>query len=424
MLLRRTAATRSSATAARIIGSTSRTTTAQPVTTSSARAAPRVERERRSPTVAETRSPGQRRATSSGRRPRSAAGQRAGRPAHRSSCRGRQGGRGAPSASAGHRPVPVGDPPAAPAPPRSRRDARPRRPARAPPTTRARRPRSPGRRAAAARRRSRQAQPARPLLPRRVARRHASILADPARAATVGLSPPRLGVLRPLTSGGAARGWRRHPPTRPKEHGHDRRPPLVPDPAAGRPLERHHPWRAILAWLACSSSRWASPMTRAHASRRRTPTTASGESGRADAMVAGRRASTPPDAENVLITRAAGPTSDATAAEAAARRDDALSRMAAVDGVEPCRRPQWNPDRSALLIARAGWRPSLEDPAAAGGRDRRGRSGTTRTSTIRAGRRPHDRRRDQRRGSPTTCRPPRGSACRSRCCSCCWPSVR
>ena len=120
-----------------------------------------------------------------------------------------------------------------------------------------------------------------------------------------------------------------------------------------------HPWRAIAGWLGLVVVAVGLAMT--------VPTAETtdadyrmGESGRADAMVQDAGLDTP-DAENVLITPRGDRPLDATSAEAAAR--DVRSAMSSVDGVEAVSGPQWNPDRSAVLIA-VRLAADLEDPAA------------------------------------------------------------
>ena len=91
---------------------------------------------------------------------------------------------------------------------------------------------------------------------RRAVRRHAPILTDPGASATVGLSPPRPGSGAPDRRPGGARLEHRpdHPTERSTVMTADL---LLPDPAAGRALERHAPVardRRLAGW---SSSRWA-----------------------------------------------------------------------------------------------------------------------------------------------------------------------
>ena len=120
-----------------------------------------------------------------------------------------------------------------------------------------------------------------------------------------------------------------------------------------------HPWRAIAAWLGlvvvAVGLAIAVPTAETTDADYRM-----GESGRADAMVDAAGLDTP-DAENVLITPRGDGALDATAAEAAAR--DVRAALGSVDGVDAVTGPQWNPDRSAILIA-VRLAADLEDPAA------------------------------------------------------------
>ncbi|MEO7351701.1 MAG: MMPL family transporter, partial [Marmoricola sp.] len=108
-----------------------------------------------------------------------------------------------------------------------------------------------------------------------------------------------------------------------------------------------HPWRAILGWLAFVAIAVGFAVA--------VPTVDTtdadyrlGESGRASAMVdrAGLASAT---TENVLINpRGDAPLDRAAATSAAA---EIRAGMLEVKGVEKVSEPQWNPDRSALLIA-------------------------------------------------------------------------
>jgi putative drug exporter of the RND superfamily len=119
-----------------------------------------------------------------------------------------------------------------------------------------------------------------------------------------------------------------------------------------------HPWRAIAAWLGlvvvAVGLAMAVPTAETTDADYRM-----GESGRADAMMdaAGLDAH---DAENVLITPRGDEALDAASAEAAAR--DVRSALRTIDGVDAVTGPQWNPDRSAILIA-VQLAAGLEDPA-------------------------------------------------------------
>ena len=107
-----------------------------------------------------------------------------------------------------------------------------------------------------------------------------------------------------------------------------------------------HPWRAILGWLALV----AVAVGLAIAVPTAQTTDADyrlGESGRADALVH-QAGLDDPDTENVLITARSGALdqAEAEAAATAVRAD-----MRAVDGVTSVAEPQWNADRTALLVA-------------------------------------------------------------------------
>jgi len=110
-----------------------------------------------------------------------------------------------------------------------------------------------------------------------------------------------------------------------------------------------HPWRAIVGWLllvavAVGLAATVSPQEASDEDYRL------GESGRADRWVheAGLDV---PESEEVLVTAddtADGPLDQATAETAGARLVDAVGPLEGVDSVSE---PQWNPDRSAMLIS-------------------------------------------------------------------------
>jgi RND superfamily putative drug exporter len=110
-----------------------------------------------------------------------------------------------------------------------------------------------------------------------------------------------------------------------------------------------HPWRAIVGWLAlvviAVGLAAAIPTNEASDDDYRL-----GESGRADRWVdeAGLDA---PDAEQVLVTADGGAdgTLDEGTAEAAGAR--LVDRVGALEGVDGVSEPQWNPDRTAMLIS-------------------------------------------------------------------------
>ena len=107
-----------------------------------------------------------------------------------------------------------------------------------------------------------------------------------------------------------------------------------------------HPWRAIGVWaLLVAVSVGLAAMV---------PTEGTsdadyrlGESGRAEAMIVDAELDSPPS-ENVLVTAPGDSPLDATAASDAA--DGLGAALTRVDGVEAVSEPQWNPDRSALLM--------------------------------------------------------------------------
>lgn len=122
--------------------------------------------------------------------------------------------------------------------------------------------------------------------------------------------------------------------------------PLTAVPMRAARWSAEHPWRAILGWIAFVAVAVGVAVG--------VPTHEStdadyriGESGRADAMIhdAGL---VQPDTENILITARSG-TLDATQAEQASEALVAGARGA--DGVAGVAEPQWNQDRTALLIS-------------------------------------------------------------------------
>jgi RND superfamily putative drug exporter len=106
-----------------------------------------------------------------------------------------------------------------------------------------------------------------------------------------------------------------------------------------------HPWRAIGAWLAmvvvAVGLALAVPTQQTTDADYRT-----GESGRAEELVA-KAGLDAPDTENVLITGRGS--LDAVAATEAA--GEIAVRMREDEGVASVSEPQWNPDRTALLVA-------------------------------------------------------------------------
>jgi putative drug exporter of the RND superfamily len=122
--------------------------------------------------------------------------------------------------------------------------------------------------------------------------------------------------------------------------------PLTAVPMRAARWSAEHPWRAILGWVALVA--FAVGLAIAVPTHETTDADYRvGESGRADAMVADADLEQP-DTENVLITPRSGDTLDAAAAEAAV-----ADVVAAADGAEhvvAVGDPQWNADRSAVLV--------------------------------------------------------------------------
>jgi putative drug exporter of the RND superfamily len=108
-----------------------------------------------------------------------------------------------------------------------------------------------------------------------------------------------------------------------------------------------HPWRAILAWFALVlvsvGLAVAVPSVETVDADFRV-----GESGRADALVQSSGIDEP-STENILITPRGETPLDATAARSAAR--EIRVEMGSLDSVDAVSPAQWNPDRSALLVA-------------------------------------------------------------------------
>ncbi len=123
--------------------------------------------------------------------------------------------------------------------------------------------------------------------------------------------------------------------------------PLAAVPLRAARWSATHPWRAILAWfvlvLVSVGLAIAIPTVETSDADYRV-----GESGRADAMVQ-TSGIDEPTTENVLITPRGDVPVDTAAARSAARQ--LRSEMAQVDGVEAVSAPQWNADRSAMLVS-------------------------------------------------------------------------
>src|SRR6478609_3973059 len=122
--------------------------------------------------------------------------------------------------------------------------------------------------------------------------------------------------------------------------------PLTAVPMKAARWSAEHPWRAILGWIAfvaiAVGLAIAIPTHEATDADYRI-----GESGRADAMVAQAHLEQP-DTENILITAGTGGL-DAKRAEQAATA--VITGAKAADGVGSVAEPQWNEDRTALLVS-------------------------------------------------------------------------
>jgi RND superfamily putative drug exporter len=122
--------------------------------------------------------------------------------------------------------------------------------------------------------------------------------------------------------------------------------PLTAVPMKAARWSAEHPWRAILGWIAfvavAVGLAIAIPTHEATDADYRI-----GESGRADAMVAQAHLEQP-DTENILITARSG-SLDADRAEQAATA--VVTGTKAAEGVGSVADPQWNKDRTALLVS-------------------------------------------------------------------------
>jgi RND superfamily putative drug exporter len=122
--------------------------------------------------------------------------------------------------------------------------------------------------------------------------------------------------------------------------------PLTAVPMKAARWSAEHPWRAILGWIAfvaiAVGFAVAIPTVDTDDADYRV-----GESGRADAMVTDAHL-TQPDTENILITARSGALDTAQADQAAA----AIATGAeAAAGVADVGEPQWNEDRTGLLVS-------------------------------------------------------------------------
>lgn len=121
--------------------------------------------------------------------------------------------------------------------------------------------------------------------------------------------------------------------------------PLTAVPMRAARWSAEHPWRAILAWIAFVA--FAVGLAVAIPTNNTTDADYRvGESGRADAMVHDADL-VQADTENVLITARSG-SLESSAAESAA--EDVVAAAGEADHVAEVGDPQWNADRSALLV--------------------------------------------------------------------------
>ena len=131
--------------------------------------------------------------------------------------------------------------------------------------------------------------------------------------------------------------------------------PLTAVPMKAARWSAEHPWRAILGWIAFV----AIAVGFAVAIPTQDTTDADyrvGESGRADAMIADAHLAQP-DTENILITARSGALDTAQAEQAADAVVTGAKTAAGVSGVDE---PQWNQDRTALLVT-VEMKPDLDD---------------------------------------------------------------
>jgi RND superfamily putative drug exporter len=122
--------------------------------------------------------------------------------------------------------------------------------------------------------------------------------------------------------------------------------PLTAVPMKAARWSAEHPWRAILGWIAfvafAVGLAVAIPANEATDADYRV-----GESGRADAMVA-QAGLEQPDTENILITAGSGKLDTGQAEQAA---EAVVTGAKGADGVASVAKPQWNEDRTALLVS-------------------------------------------------------------------------
>ena len=122
--------------------------------------------------------------------------------------------------------------------------------------------------------------------------------------------------------------------------------PLTAVPMKAARWSATHPWRAILAWIAfvviAVGCAVAFPKVETSDADYRT-----GESGRADAMIA-QADLDQPDTENIIITASSGSLDPAEAEKAAAA---VVTGAKDAEGVASVADPLWNEDKSALLVS-------------------------------------------------------------------------
>ena len=122
--------------------------------------------------------------------------------------------------------------------------------------------------------------------------------------------------------------------------------PLTAVPMKAARWSATHPWRAILAWVAfvviAVGCAIAFPKVETNDADYRT-----GESGRADAMIA-QAGLDQPDTENIIITAPSGSLDPAQAEKAA---DAVVTGVKDAEGVASVADPLWNEDHTALLVS-------------------------------------------------------------------------
>ncbi len=126
--------------------------------------------------------------------------------------------------------------------------------------------------------------------------------------------------------------------------------PLTAVPMKAARWSALHPWRAIVGWIAFVAI--AVGLAVAFPTQETTDADYRvGESGRAAAMIADAHLDQP-DTENILITAGSARAGGSLSAQQAEKAADAVVTGArAADGVAGVAKPQWNQDRTALLVS-------------------------------------------------------------------------